>query len=289
MSNSKRLPVFSLIVRELLTTKGHERVPEPAAVMCDQQHVDAYQKASQSTGAFCGHHYFLLNELVRRIRPGTTVVDLGTGTGDLLIEIAALYPTTQFIGVDLSAEALAKGKETLLQAGLNNVKFLQSDMCMIDSIRSGSVDFVMSTMALHHLPSTEHLQATLGEVDRVLKPHGEFFVIDFTRMKNRKNVDVIVNAIAGSADPEFKRDFHDSMLAAFSLSDFRAACAALPKRNIIVSRTPVSSMVVLHTGRSLTQVPKPISSHLSALWSQLPGEQKFSSLAVRSLLGPRFW
>ena len=63
------------------------------------------------------------------IRPGMRVVDLGTGAGDVALELAAMVgPSGSVIGIDQSAEALACARRRTAARGFGNVSFVQDEL-----------------------------------------------------------------------------------------------------------------------------------------------------------------
>ncbi len=52
-----------------------------------------------------------------------------------------------------------------------------------------SVDAVVSTMSLHHLPTVERLCQTYREVARILKPGGGIYMVDFGHLKSRRSIE----------------------------------------------------------------------------------------------------
>ncbi len=106
-----------------------------------------------------------LAPLLEVLAPGSTVLDLGCGSG---VPIAkALAASHNVIGVDLSAGQLANA---LTQ--VPNAQFLQGDMSRC-CFRPGSFDAVVSFYAIFHTPLSEHapLIARIGEW---LRPGGYF-------------------------------------------------------------------------------------------------------------------
>ena len=58
---------------------------------------------------------------------GIRVLDAGCGRGRILSRLAALYPHSRFLGLDLSAGAITYAREEASRAGLNNVEFVDAD------------------------------------------------------------------------------------------------------------------------------------------------------------------
>ncbi len=76
--------------------------------------------------------------------PGTTIVDLGTGSGALALALKHAFPTAQVIGVDTSAEALELAADNARQTGLD-VGFVEGDLfAALPERLMGRIDLVVS-------------------------------------------------------------------------------------------------------------------------------------------------
>ncbi|HTL52635.1 MAG TPA: metalloregulator ArsR/SmtB family transcription factor, partial [Planctomycetota bacterium] len=101
-----------------------------------------------------------------------TVLDIGCGTGGFLTRIAPFVKNA--IGVDIAPAMLKLAGERLAQAGLSNVRLVESDMQKL-SLPDHAVDVVFLTLVLHHAPSP---RAAIDEALRVCKPSGTVVVTD---------------------------------------------------------------------------------------------------------------
>ena len=111
------------------------------------------------------------------IRSGQRVLDIGCGTGSLAIMLKRDKPSVEVVGLDPDPNALEIARRKAAQDGAP-IDFVQGFADAVDR-PSGTFDRVLSSLMLHHL-TAEDRRATLAEVFRVLKPNGEFHVVDFT-------------------------------------------------------------------------------------------------------------
>ena len=110
-----------------------------------------------------------------QVQPGETVLDLGCGTGTLLQALVARQPGARFTGIDPDRQVLGTARRRLQRAPtVELVEGFAQDLPFPD----GAFDLVISTLIFHHLPDPVKVSA-LGEVRRVLAPHGRFLLVDF--------------------------------------------------------------------------------------------------------------
>lgn len=115
------------------------------------------------------------------LQSGDTVLDVGCGTGTLLIAAAKrVGPSGSAHGVDRSAEMLAHARRKAAAQGVtaNVVKGSSDHLTFPDA----SFDVVFCTLMLHHLPAPMQL-ATVAEMRRVLRPGGQIIIVDMQRPK----------------------------------------------------------------------------------------------------------
>ena len=111
-----------------------------------------------------------------RLEPGQRILDLGCGTGSLVVALKRRVPAAEVVGLDPDPKALARARRKCERAGVA-VRF---DRGFSDELPYAAASFerVLSSFMLHHLGSEEK-RRTLAEVRRVLAPGGSLHVLDF--------------------------------------------------------------------------------------------------------------
>jgi SAM-dependent methyltransferase len=135
--------------------------------------------------------------------------------------VARLNPETNFIGVDLSPEMLEKARKYAAEQSLENLEFLTQDISDLRALGNQSVDAVVSTVALHHLPDVAALDRTFSEVNRILKPGGGIYLVDFGHLKSEKSINYFAYQYADRQPELFTLDYLYSLQAAFQREEFK--------------------------------------------------------------------
>ena len=219
------LSLVKTVYRELFTRERSPRVNEPDLVMDDPDKVAAYARAGKEDGVMAPVYLFHCAQICEVIRPGDTVLDLGCGPATQLGMVARVNPECQFIGMDLSPDMLTKARQHLEEQGLTNVSLRQGDITNLASLADHSVDAVMSTVALHHLPDVSYLEKVFSEIRRVLKPGGGIYLVDFGHLKAEKSIESFAYQYADRQAELFTLDYLYSLRAAFALDDFERLTA----------------------------------------------------------------
>jgi arsenite methyltransferase len=136
------------------------------------------------------------------LKPGETVLDLGSGGGiDVLLSAKRVGPTGKAYGLDMTDDMLALARENQRQAAVENVEFLKGEIENIP-LPDNSVDVVISNCVINLSADKERV---LREAFRVLKPGGRFAVSDVVARGEvpepvRQSMALWVGCIAGALE-----------------------------------------------------------------------------------------
>jgi ubiquinone/menaquinone biosynthesis C-methylase UbiE len=138
-----------------------QAIPAPAAIVYDWLPARILKKPENK----------IADAIVKKIAGGV-IVDLGSGTGYLSIEIAKRAPGTRVYGIDLSRQMVKIAKRHAM--GIENVQFEFGDVADL-TFENDSVDFIVSTGSLHHWKRPAKV---FDECYRVLKNGKEAWIYD---------------------------------------------------------------------------------------------------------------
>jgi SAM-dependent methyltransferase len=109
------------------------------------------------------------------VRPGETVLDLGSGAGlDSVLAARRAGPGGQVIGIDMTPEMVEKARRNVQAVGLSNVEFLNAPVEAIP-LGDDTADVALCNGLFNLCPDKP---GALAEVHRVLKPGGRFLIAD---------------------------------------------------------------------------------------------------------------
>lgn len=152
------------------------------------------------------------------------VLDAGTGTAQIPIELCRRFEACFVTAVDLAAEMLKIAARNVEAAGMSERIRLE----LVDAKRlpydDGRFDAVVSNSIVHHIPEPRHVAA---EMVRVLRPGGVLFVRDLLRPPDKQTLDRLVATYAGDANTHQQQMFRDSLHAALTLEEIRGLLADL--------------------------------------------------------------
>jgi len=129
------------------------------------------------------------------LEPGHVVLDLGSGAGlDVFVARRVVGAGGRVIGVDMTAEMIARARENARSSGFDNVEFRLGEIENLP-VLSDSVDVVISNCVLNLVPDKAR---AFAEIYRVLKPGGHFCISDVVASRELPDwVKGIAEAYAG--------------------------------------------------------------------------------------------
>ncbi len=142
------------------------------------------------------------------LRPGETVLDLGSGGGiDVLLSARRVGPEGKAYGLDMTDDMLALARENQRKAGVTNVEFLKGEIEAIP-LPGDAVDVIISNCVIN---LSGDKPKVLREAFRVLRPGGRFAVSDVVVQGAmpeviRSNLELWAGCISGALEEtEYRR------------------------------------------------------------------------------------
>ena len=151
------------------------------------------------------------------------ILDLGCGPGDISFRFASRYPECSVVGVDGSKAMIALANQRKANAGNvgDRTTFIEG---LIPDVPLGPVPYtaVISNSLLHHLHKPHVLWET---VRRCADAGTRVYVVDLFRPENHAAAQRLVEQYAAREPEILRRDFYNSLLAAFEPGEVEAQLA----------------------------------------------------------------
>ena len=203
-----------------------DRVLEPE-LMEDDAQVAAYARAdfAEENQGFvdCFCEYF----------PGCAdgqILDLGCGPGDIPIRLARALPLCRVIGVDASAPMIRLAERAAAQAGVSSRITFRCERFQ-DIAGASQADAAVSNSLLHHVPNPLQFWNRLRQL---VKPGSPVLVMDLLRPDSMEAAQAIVDQYAASEPEILRRDFYNSLLAAFTEDEIGAQLAQMNLTRLLI-------------------------------------------------------
>jgi 2-polyprenyl-3-methyl-5-hydroxy-6-metoxy-1,4-benzoquinol methylase len=202
------------------------RTVEPE-LMEDDAQVQAYAEAdfSQVNQGFVD----LFREYFPEFAEGH-VLDLGCGPGDIPIRLALAVPGCRITAVDASSPMIRLAEDRVRHAGLSDRITFRCERFQ-DLAGANMADAAMSNSLLHHVPNPLQFWHKLRVA---VKPGSPVLVMDLLRPESPEEAQAIVDRYAFGAPDILRRDFYNSLLAAFTEDEISAQLAQMNLTRLII-------------------------------------------------------
>ena len=202
------------------------RILEPE-LMDDPKQADAYARAdfAEENQGFVDRFKEYFPEFSQGL-----VLDLGCGPADIPIRFAKLYPACHIIGVDASAPMIQLGEQAVQQAGLTDRVMLRCERYE-EVAGARIVDAAMSNSLLHHLPNPLQFWQKLRQL---VKPGAPVLIMDLLRPESPEAAQAIVDQYAANEPDILRRDFYNSLLAAFTEDEIGSQLARMNLTRLLI-------------------------------------------------------
>jgi 2-polyprenyl-3-methyl-5-hydroxy-6-metoxy-1,4-benzoquinol methylase len=158
------------------------------------------------------------------------VFDLGCGPGDIPIRFARLFPSCRITGVDASAPMVRLAEDTARKAGLSDRMTFRCERFQ-DLAGVSIADAAISNSLLHHVPNPLQFWHKLR---LAVKPGSPVLVMDLLRPDSPEVAQAIVDRYAFGAPDILRRDFYNSLLAAFTEDEIASQLARMNLTRLLI-------------------------------------------------------
>jgi ubiquinone/menaquinone biosynthesis C-methylase UbiE len=152
------------------------------------------------------------------------ILDVGTGTAQIPIELCDRSATAHVVAIDLGAHMLAVAAANVRRAGFGDRIILERQDAKRLPYPDESFGAVISNSIVHHIPEPH---APLAEMLRVLRSGGVLFVRDLLRPADEATLRHLVATYAGDANAHQQQMYADSLHAALALAEIQTLAAEL--------------------------------------------------------------
>lgn len=195
-----------------------QRIPEPE-LMNDFEQARAYALADFEEP----HSYFV--ELFEEQFPekiDSAVLDLGCGPADVTIRIARAFPDCRIYGVDGANRMLQFARNQIDHQMLHErIKLIHALLPDVD-LPLKSFDTIISNSLLHHLGDPMLMWQMINEYS---KPGSRVFIMDLYRPESSTQAEMMVNKYSAGEPNILQKDFFNSLLAAYRVSEIEQQLA----------------------------------------------------------------
>jgi len=158
------------------------------------------------------------------------VLDLGCGPGDIPIRFARALPNCRVTAIDASAPMVQLAEQAVQQAGLTERIVLRCERFQ-DTAGANQADAAICNSLLHHLPNPLQFW---NKLRRLVKPGFPVLVMDLLRPESPEAAQAIVDRYAAGESEILRRDFYNSLLAAFTEDEVTTQLARMNLTRLLI-------------------------------------------------------
>lgn len=149
---------------------------------------------------------------------GSDIVDLGTGTARIPIELCQQHVDCRVMASDAAISMLELARFNVSVQGLDNRIQLHHGDAKQLGFSDEMFDALISNSLVHHIPDPK---SVLAEMVRITKPGGRIFVRDLCRPQSIEEVEALVQTYTAHEPAESQQMFRQSLFAALTLDEMR--------------------------------------------------------------------
>jgi ubiquinone/menaquinone biosynthesis C-methylase UbiE len=218
-----------------------QRIPEPE-LMNEAAQALAYAEADFAEPH--NHCIELLKTALPHLPKTGIALDLGCGSGDVTLRLARALPDWAIDGLDGSPAMLQYGHQAVHAAGLEQRITLHTAYLPDAEAPRDRYTLIFSNSLLHHLADPMVLWQS---IHRWAEPNAAIFIIDLMRPDSTQIAAQLVDQYAANEPEILRRDFYNSLLAAYRISEVQAQLQQAGLEYLVVK--PVSDRHFILWGR----------------------------------------
>jgi trans-aconitate methyltransferase len=184
-----------------------KRILEPSELMLMEDQCNEYFNANRIR-----MRKFFIQQLVNTIEVSGTIADLGCGPCDYDVCISKIFPTITIDAYDGSAAMIALAKKNTIL--FPNINVLHKTIETIDK----KYDVIISANTLHHFSNPAVFWKSVKSMSTGCT---NIFIMDLLRPNSISELDNIINSSSIELTKLFKKDFKDSLQAAFTEQEIK--------------------------------------------------------------------